>query len=212
MNSTNALKKKKNRKEELIQASIQLQKIDEEKHWNFQKAGDFSTNQWTYSYTQVFFSGQALDSVWPSPRRMITAVGWYLSLGSRISYHFQNLSHTRPVLGHKRDASHGDVQKRLQLLLRCLIARGRVVPGLSLLLANRPNPLGNVRAVLQDKVLERSFPREELQEEDAEAVHISRLRGRPPDVAALWGSVEERGRARLFVWVGVSEWSEAIIC
>lgn len=65
--------------------------------------------------------------------------------------------------------------------------------------------------MLLNEVLKWGFPRQELQEEDAEAVHIRLLGDRPPRVPALGGPVEEGSGTRFFERVWVPEQHEAVI-
>ena len=108
---------------------------------------------------QVFFPRQALNSIRPSPRWMITAVVWrHYSLCPWIPYHPQNLSHCRSVLWCNRNTSHCNIKKRLKFLLWCLIARAdRFISWLCLLLANWTHPSWNVWAMFLNKVLEGSL-------------------------------------------------------
>lgn len=156
----------------------------------------------------MFFPWQALNGVWPSSGRVIATVRRHLYLRPCISNHLQDFPHHRAVLRCRRYASHCNAQESLEFVLRCFIARVRVIPRISFLVTNGFDPARNVWPMITNKILERCFACEELKEEDTEAIDIGLLGW---NVTIFRSLVEESRRSGLVKWVWISKWSETII-
>ncbi|KAJ0432161.1 hypothetical protein HanIR_Chr17g0856231 [Helianthus annuus] len=121
--------------------------------------------------------------------------------------HPQHLLHYRSIFWDKRNTHHGDIQKSREFLLRRLIPRGRwLITRFCFFFSYSLDPFGYIRPMFQNKVLERCFTGEKLQEKDAEAVDVCLLGDWFSWVTTFWGAVEEGSSAWFFGEIRVCEW------